>query len=78
MGWSEDHDYTKFRGLGVAPRPNEDAERLIRRFQKKVRNDGILQEIYTRTGYDKPSVRRRRKASRARFIRACEEAAPKK
>jgi len=60
---------SKFRGIEVKPRPNEDAERLIKRFSRKVRNDGILQEVYLRKGYDKPSVKRRKKAIRAAFAR---------
>ena len=57
----------RFRGLEIKPRPNEDPERFIKRFLRKVRNDGILQEVYLRKGYDKPSVKRRKKSIRAAF-----------
>lgn len=62
----------KFKGLAVTARPNEDVEKLIRRFVKKVRNDGVLQEAYIRRAYEKPSVKRRRKATHARFLRKTE------
>jgi small subunit ribosomal protein S21 len=63
----------KFVGVEVRPRPNEDPEKLIRRYMKKLRNDGILQEVYQRRAYEKPSMKRRRKAARARFLRKLEE-----
>ena len=65
----------KFRGLEVAPRPNEPPEKFIKRFLRKVRNDGVLQEVYQRKGYEKPSVKRRRKSARARFLQRIEQAA---
>ena len=63
---------SRFKGLEIRPRPNEDPERFIKRFQKKVRNDGILQEVYLRRSYEKPSVKRRRKRAQARFLRKIE------
>lgn len=63
----------KFTGVEVRPRPNEDPEKLIRRYMKKLRNDGILQEVFQRRAYEKPSMKRRRKAARARFLRKLEE-----
>lgn len=63
----------RFKGVEVRPRGGEDSERLIKRFMKKVRNDGVLQEIYARRAYEKPSVKRRRKQSRARFLKKAEE-----
>lgn len=41
-------------------------ERMIRKFTKRVRNDGILQEAVQRTYYLQPSEARRRKSARAR------------
>lgn len=64
----KDPDFSRFKGLAVTPRPDEDPERFIKRFLKKVRNDGILQELYTKSRFEKPSVRRRRKSARARFL----------
>jgi small subunit ribosomal protein S21 len=58
----------KFKGIEIKPRPNEEPDRYIKRFMKKVRNDGILQEVYLRRAYEKPSVKRRRKQAQARFL----------
>jgi small subunit ribosomal protein S21 len=55
--------------LEVTPRKDESPERFVKRFTKKVRNDGILQEVYLRKGYEKPSEKRRRKLVRSRFRR---------
>lgn len=64
----KDFDFSRFKGLQASPRPDEDPERFIKRFLKKVRNDGILQELYIKSRFEKPSVRRRRKSARARFL----------
>jgi small subunit ribosomal protein S21 len=56
------------RHLEVIPRPGEDIERTIRRFTRKVRNDGILQEVYRRSYFEKPSEKRRRKSAAARYL----------
>ncbi len=63
---------SRFKGLEVKPRPNEEPDRFIKRFQKKVRSDGVLQEVYLRRAYEKPSVKRRRKRAQARFLRKIE------
>ena len=65
--------FDRFRGIEVRPRPNEEPDKYIKRFLKKVRNDGILQEVFQRRAYEKPSVKRRRKSARARFLRKIEE-----
>lgn len=64
-----------FKGLEIKPRPNEEPDRYIKRFLKKVRNDGILQEVFLRRAYEKPSIKRRRKSARARFLKRIEEQA---
>lgn len=46
-------------------RDGETPERIIRRFIKGVRNEGIVREYLQRTGFEKPSERRRRKHLRA-------------
>jgi small subunit ribosomal protein S21 len=63
------HEPVRAKHVEVAPRKDESPERMIKRFTKKVRNDGILQELYQRRGYEKPSVKRRRKRARADFNR---------
>ena len=40
---------------------NESFESLLKRFNKKVQQTGILSELRRREHYEKPSVRRKRK-----------------
>ncbi len=56
----------------VAAQENESFESLLRRFDKKVQQEGILAEVRRREFYEKPSAKRkkkeaikRRKSSRA-------------
>jgi small subunit ribosomal protein S21 len=70
--WKE-HDFSRFKGIAVTARDDEDSERFIRRFMKKVRNEGILNELWDKSHYEKPSVRRRKKSARARFLRKIED-----
>ena len=50
----------------VYPRRNESAERLIRRFTKKVKKEGILETYREKTAYYiKPSVKRKIKRKKA-------------
>lgn len=69
----KDFDFSRFKGIAVAARDDEDPERFIRRFMKKVRNEGILNELWDKSHYEKPSVRRRKKSARARFLRKIED-----
>lgn len=66
-------NHSKFKGIVCTPRPNEHDDKFIKRFLRKVRNEGILQEVYFKSSYEKPSLKRRRKSSRARFLRKLEE-----
>ncbi len=52
----------------VKPRPNESQERMIRRFNKKVKKSGILDEIRERKYYEKPSKINRLKKQRAKRL----------
>ena len=45
---------------------NENFESLLRRFSKKVQQSGILSEIRRREHYEKPSIKRKRKAAAKR------------
>ncbi len=51
---------------------NENFESLLRRFNKKVQQGGVLSEIRRREHYEKPSIKRKRKkaANRRRTARA--------
>lgn len=52
--------------IGVIAGNDESFESLLRRFNKKVQQDGILSEIRRREFYEKPSVRRKRKEAAKR------------
>ena len=53
----------------IIPRKNEPPEKVIRRFTKKVKKEGILEEVRERSYYIKPSARRRKKKrDRARVL----------
>ena len=45
---------------------NETFESALRRFNKKIQQSGILAEARRREHYEKPSVKRKRKAREAR------------
>jgi small subunit ribosomal protein S21 len=45
---------------------DESFESLLRRFNKKVQQDGILSEIRRREFYEKPSIKRKRKEAAKR------------
>jgi len=51
---------------------NESFESLLRRFNKKVQQGGVLSEVRRREHYEKPSIKRKRKkaASRRKTARA--------
>lgn len=44
----------------------ESFESLLRRFSKRVQQEGILSEVRRRGHYEKPSVKRKRKAATKR------------
>ena len=53
----------------VHARYKEPAERLIKRFSRKVKKEGIIEEVRDRRFYKKPSsVRRQKKLRRKRVI----------
>lgn len=51
--------------LEVVARRDESGDRMIKRFTKMVRNDGVLKEVMNRTYYEKPSIVKRRKRRNA-------------
>ena len=54
---------------GVMASENESFESLLKRFNKRVQQTGILSELRRREHYEKPSVRRKRKrAARRRSV----------
>ena len=50
----------------VVAADNENFESLLRRFNKKVQQEGILSEVRRREHYEKPSVKRKRKGAAKR------------
>lgn len=58
----------------ITPRKNESPERMIRRFTKKVKKEGILEEVRERAYYVKPSQKRRKKRlERKRVMRKLQQ-----
>ena len=51
--------------LVIKPRRNESPERLIKRFNKKIKKLGIIEEIKNRRHYIKPSEKKRRAKKRS-------------
>lgn len=47
---------------GIRIKENESFENAIRRFKKQVEKTGILSEIRKREHYEKPSVKKKKKA----------------
>ncbi len=50
----------------VVATDNENFESLLRRFNKKVQQEGILSEVRRREHFEKPSVKRKRKEAAKR------------
>tara|TARA_R110001583_G_scaffold92963_3_gene235721 strand:- start:2444 stop:2656 length:213 start_codon:yes stop_codon:yes gene_type:complete len=57
--------------ISVKPRRNENPEKTVRKFNKKVKKQKILEEVRERRYYLKPSQRKRlqRKRSEARRLK---------
>lgn len=58
------------RGLTVEVR-NNDISYALRKFKKKVQEDGILQELRNKEYFEKPSIKRKKAkaAARARWLK---------
>ena len=68
----------KKNNLTIYPRRNESPERLVKRFNKKVKKMGIIDEAKDRRYYTKPSERKRLAKKRAIARRKKEEAKAKR
>ena len=66
---NQNDDFGK-RGLKVEVR-NNDVNFALRKFKKKVQEDGILQELRKREAFEKPSMKRKKAkaAARARWLK---------
>ena len=51
---------------GIRIKENESLENALRRFKKQVEKTGILSEIRKREHYEKPSIKRKKKALAAK------------
>ncbi|MFC1836551.1 30S ribosomal protein S21 [Thermodesulfobacteriota bacterium] len=51
---------------GVVVREDEPFETALRRFKKQVQRSGVLKQARKKRAYDKPSVRKKKKALEAR------------
>ncbi len=58
-------------GVSVKVREDESFEKALRRFRKQVERTGVMKEMRRHMQYEKPSVKRKRKAlaARKRWIR---------
>ena len=57
------------RGIQMAEvivKDNESLESALRRFKKQCSRDGLISEVRRREAYEKPSVKRKKKAEAAR------------
>lgn len=52
----------------VEAKPNEPVERLIKRFMRKVKREGIIEEYKEKQYYGKPSIARKLKKIRRKKI----------
>lgn len=52
----------------VEIKKDESFESALRRFKKKIEQEGILREVRERKHYEKPSERRRKKAKKGRRL----------
>jgi small subunit ribosomal protein S21 len=70
-----------FNGRKVFLREDEDINRALRKFKKKIEDSGILEDLRKREFYEKPTTERKRKRGAAinRFKKKLEkEQLPKK
>src|SRR6266513_4002007 len=74
-GYTSAQQWTPGRGGAIQlseikVRENETFESARRRFNKKIKQNGVLSEVRRREHYEKPSVKRKKKIAAARKRRA--------
>jgi|TARA_R110000824_G_scaffold197923_4_gene381672 small subunit ribosomal protein S21 len=52
----------------IVPRNNESVERLLKRFTRKIKKEGIIQEVRDRRYYEKPSAKKAKVAKQRKKI----------
>lgn len=45
---------------------NDNVEQALRKFKKKIQDNGLIQELRDREAYEKPTITRKRKAAAAK------------
>tara|TARA_R100000808_G_C2126693_1_gene136818 strand:+ start:1148 stop:1369 length:222 start_codon:yes stop_codon:yes gene_type:complete len=50
------------------PKPNESIERTLKRFSRKVKKEGILDQLRERSRFEKPSDKKRRLAKKRKAV----------
>lgn len=68
---AKNNDEVSLRGSLVEVR-NGDINGALRRFKKKIQDDGIMQEVKRREAYEKPSIKKAKAkaAARSRWLKA--------
>jgi len=54
--------------VDAVTRGRQENERLIKKFIKKVKKEGLLEKVRERRFYEKPSVKRKRKKERKKRV----------
>lgn len=67
---SKNNDEVNLKGSLVEVR-NGDINGALRRFKKKIQDDGIMQEVKRREAYEKPSIKKAKAkaAARSRWLK---------
>jgi small subunit ribosomal protein S21 len=65
---SREREKMKVINVEITPRRNEAVDRLIKRFTKKVKKEGILQTVRDRKYYEKPSVKKKKVAKERKKV----------
>jgi small subunit ribosomal protein S21 len=60
------HDNKPLTGSTVFVKDGEPVERALRRFKKKIQDNGLLQELRDREFYEKPTTARKKKKAAAK------------
>ncbi len=71
----------KSKGTGITVRDNENINKSLRRFKKKIEESGLLDDLRKHEFYEKPTTERKRKkgAAKARWRKKLEsQQLPKK
>ena len=54
--------------IEIQVRPNDSIERALKRFSRKVKKEGILDQVREKMRYEKPSDKKRRMAKKRKAV----------